>query len=216
MIRSGFFWNDQKSRLSLIIEPRFRNTSSKPIMIEEVSKNWMELSSLSEEKLIMLLQEMNNFDKINKFFMNNYWNKIENFVKLMRKVSTRWKNWSDVKALHSIQFQGEDWSKIETLSLSSQARLRKYRMKLIAWMIREIFKMLNQCVVDNPTLSVNQRFSHLSEVLAKCWAVLGECWAATTGRQVFGTRMVYRATFFCKSNGVFFSTLSAIVKSMEL
>ena len=32
----------------------------------------MELSSLREEKLIMLLQEMNNFDEINNFFMNCY------------------------------------------------------------------------------------------------------------------------------------------------
>ena len=35
----------------------------------------MELSSLSEEKLIILLQVMNNFDEINYFFMKNYWNK---------------------------------------------------------------------------------------------------------------------------------------------
>ena len=52
----------------------------------------MELSSLKEEKFIVLFKEMNNFDKINNFFMNNYWNKIENFVKLMSKVSMRWKN----------------------------------------------------------------------------------------------------------------------------
>ena len=43
----------------------------------------MELSSLSEEKLIMLSQEMNNFDEINYFFMNNHWNKIGIFVKLI-------------------------------------------------------------------------------------------------------------------------------------
>ena len=41
----------------------------------------MELSSLSEEKWIMFLQEMNNFDEINYFFMNNYQNKIGIFVK---------------------------------------------------------------------------------------------------------------------------------------
>ena len=40
----------------------------------------------------MLIKETNNIDEINNFFMNNYWNKIENFVKLMRKVSMRWKN----------------------------------------------------------------------------------------------------------------------------
>ena len=43
----------------------------------------MELLSLSEENLIKLLQEMNNFDEINNFFMNNYQNKIGIFVKLI-------------------------------------------------------------------------------------------------------------------------------------
>ena len=36
--KSGFFWNDKKSRFSLIAEQRFRNTSSRPIVTEEVSK----------------------------------------------------------------------------------------------------------------------------------------------------------------------------------
>ena len=55
--------------------------------------------------------------------------------------------------------------------------------------------MLNQCAVDNPTLPVNQCFSHLSETLAECQAVLWECRAATMGRQALGTRMVYRNVF---------------------
>ena len=58
----------QKSKFSMILEPRFRNTNFKPIPIEEVFKNWMELWSPSEEKLIILLQVMNNFDEINFFF----------------------------------------------------------------------------------------------------------------------------------------------------
>ena len=41
---------------------------------------------------MVLLQETNNFDEINNFVMYNYWNKIGIFVKLMRKVSMRWKN----------------------------------------------------------------------------------------------------------------------------
>ena len=45
-------------------------------------------------------------------------------------------------------------------------------------------------------------------VPVECLAVIWECRAATMGRQVFGTRMVYRETF-CKSNSVFTSTLSA-------
>ena len=50
----------------------------------------------------------------------NYQNKIGIFVKLMRKVSRRWKNCSDFKGLHSIHFKGENKSKIETLSLNLQ------------------------------------------------------------------------------------------------
>ena len=52
----------------------------------------MNLSSLKEEKFIVLIKETNNFDDTNNFFMNSYWNKIGIFVKLMRKVSIRWKN----------------------------------------------------------------------------------------------------------------------------
>ena len=47
----------------------------------------MELSSLNEVRLIVLLKETNNFDEIKNFFMNNYCNEIENFVELMWKVS---------------------------------------------------------------------------------------------------------------------------------
>ena len=35
----------------------------------------MELSSLNEVRLIVLLKETNNFDEINNFCMNKYWNK---------------------------------------------------------------------------------------------------------------------------------------------
>ena len=45
----------------------------------------MELSSLNEVRLIVLMQETNNFDEIDNFFMNIYWNKIGNFVKLICK-----------------------------------------------------------------------------------------------------------------------------------
>ena len=38
----------------------------------EVSKNWMEFSSLNELRSIVLWQETNNFDEINSFFMNNW------------------------------------------------------------------------------------------------------------------------------------------------
>ena len=68
-------------------------------------------------------------------------------------------------------------------------------MKSIAWMSQKIFKMLKQYAVDNPTLPVNLRFSHLFKILKECPAVLWGCRAATMGRQVFGTHMVYWETF---------------------
>ena len=52
----------------------------------------MELLSLNEGKLIILLQVINNSDEINNFFNNNYQNKIGIFVKLISKVFMRWKN----------------------------------------------------------------------------------------------------------------------------
>ena len=61
-------------------------------MTEEVSKTLLKLSNLNEEKFIVLIKETHNIDEIDNFFMNNYWNKIENFVKLMRKVLMKWKN----------------------------------------------------------------------------------------------------------------------------
>ena len=62
-------------------------------------------------------------------------------------------------------------------------------------MILRIFKMLNQYAVDNPTLPVNQCFSHLIQILMECYAGLWECRAATISRQIFGIRRVYRETF---------------------
>ena len=61
-------------------------------MTQGVSKSCMKLSSLEEKKFIVLIKETNNFDEINNSFMNNYWNKIGIFVKLMGKVLMRWKN----------------------------------------------------------------------------------------------------------------------------
>ena len=55
--------------------------------------------------------------------------------------------------------------------------------------------MLNQFAVEIPTLPVDQCHSHLIQFLVECQAVLQECRAAKTGRQAFGTHMVYRETF---------------------
>ena len=166
--KSGFFWNDKESRFSLIIEQRFKNTSSRPIMTEERSQNWRELSSLNEVRLIVLIKGTNNVVEINNFFMHNAQNKIENFVKLMREASMKWKNWSDFKAQHSTQFQGEDWSRIKILSWNLLARYRNWRIKFNCMNDLRDFRMLNQYAVDNPTLPVNLCLSLFIQILVEC------------------------------------------------
>ena len=42
-----------------------------------------------------------------------------------------------------------------------------------------------------------------------------ECQAATIGRPAFGTRMVYRETFSVNPTGVFFSTSSRRIQSLD-
>ena len=55
-------------------------------------------------------------------------------------------------------------------------------MKLIVWMIQEIFKILNQFAVDIPTLPVNLCLSRLIQFLVECKAVFRNAepqrWAA--------------------------------------
>ena len=60
-------------------------------MTEEVYENWVKLLNLSKKNFIAL--KLKNFnDEINNFFMNSYYSKIRNYVKLIFKVSMKWKN----------------------------------------------------------------------------------------------------------------------------
>ena len=178
--RLGLFWTDKGSKSSLIVKRRFKNTNSRLIRTEEVNKNWMKRSSRNKKKFIVLKQK-NDVDKIINFSMNSYWSKAGIFVKLMRKVSMKWKNWSNFRVLHSTQLQEEDSSKIKILSLNSLARYRNCKMKFIVWMIQEISKMLNQYAADIPTLPVNLCLSHLIQFLKECCDILSYRRAAEKG-----------------------------------
>ena len=68
--RVGILLERQISKFSLTSEPWSRNPNFKPFLIE-VSRNWMKLLTLSEGKLIVLLQVMNNSNEINYYFKNN-------------------------------------------------------------------------------------------------------------------------------------------------
>ena len=61
-------------------------------MTEEGIQKLNEMIDSQKEEIYRALKETGGFDEINNFFMNNYWRKIGIFVKLMRKVSVRWKN----------------------------------------------------------------------------------------------------------------------------
>ena len=64
----------------------------------------MKRSSRSKKNFIVLKQK-NDVDKIINFFMNSVGSKTGIFVKLMRKVSVKWKNRSDCKAQPSTHSQ---------------------------------------------------------------------------------------------------------------
>ena len=153
MSKSRSFKN-KNSRFSLIVKQRFVNTTNFKHIMTEIYKSWMKLSRFKEEKLIVFVKETNNIDEMNNFFMNNGGRKVGIFVKLTSGVSIGWKNWNDFMGPHSIHFG------IAILFLNSQVRFKNWRMKSIVWMIREIFKILNQYAMDIPTLPVNQCFSH--------------------------------------------------------
>ena len=94
--------NEQISKFSLIVDQKFRSSaSSKPNMTEEVSRNWMELSRLKEEKLIMFLQEASNFMH---HFLHEQLLKQTRDLREVHSLNEIWKKWSDFKGLHSMDF----------------------------------------------------------------------------------------------------------------
>ena len=82
---------DSKSKLSPIVRRKFRNTNFKPLTTEEVFENLEKLLNLHKKNFTSL--KLKNFnDEINNFFMNGYCSKIRNYVKLIIKVSLKWKS----------------------------------------------------------------------------------------------------------------------------
>ena len=154
----------------------------------------MKLSSLNEGRLIVLWQETNNIDEINNLFMNNYWNKIGIFVKLMRKVSMRWKNWIDFKGLHSIHFRKEDWSIIKTLIYELTDKIQELQNEINFMNDSRYFQDTESVRSGQSHVCSQAVFSLLIQSLKELSVVLWECRVVTS--QVLGTRMKYRETFW--------------------
>ena len=106
--RTRILLEDKRSKFSMKSELRSISMNFKPILIEEVSRNWMELLSLSEGKLIILLQVMNNSDEINCNLKNNDQNKIGIFVKFLSRVFIRWKKMKRLQELRNDEFSIQD------------------------------------------------------------------------------------------------------------
>ena len=160
---------------------------------QRFTRNWVELPSLFGENLITLMPVMNNFDEINNFFYEQYWNKIRD----LREAD--FKSWRDgrIEAISRvyIRYNFEE-KKIRTLKMNSRSRFSNYRMKFIAWMIREFEQ---RCWISTqwtiPRYQSASVFSHFWEILAECKAVFWKSLTATIGRKAIGTQMVNRETF---------------------
>ena len=61
-------------------------------MTEEVYENWVNFLNLSKKNFTALKLKNFNDEINNSFFMDRYYSKIWNYVKLIRKVSVKWKN----------------------------------------------------------------------------------------------------------------------------
>ena len=175
------------------------------------------IGSQKKKNFVVITMEMNDFDKIDNFFMNSYWNKIWIFVKLMRKASVKWKNWR--------RFQGstfdtiarrklvEDRDTILELSGKRQELQNEWMIHLYerferfsrSWIRTQWTFSRYQSTCVTPTFSRSWRnakqFSGNAE--PQKWAAkhLGHTWK-------IGKRC-------CQSNSVFFSTFSAGIESME-
>ena len=90
MHRLELCWTDKKSEFWPSARQKLTDTNFK-LMMTEVYENLVKLLNLREKNFTAL--KLKNFnDEINSFFMYSYCSKIFNYVKLIRKVSMKWKN----------------------------------------------------------------------------------------------------------------------------
>ena len=71
------------------------------------TQNWVKQLSRSKKNFIVLKQK-SYIDKIINFFMNSNWSKTGIFVKLIKTVSKKWKNWRSFRVEPSTLLWEED------------------------------------------------------------------------------------------------------------
>ena len=166
-------------------------------------------------RLIVLMQEANDFDEINNFFMNNYWNKNRGLREAHEK------SLSEMKDLK--RFQG---STFDTIARRKLGEDRDTILELTG-KIQELQNEIN-CMNDSKDFQdAESGRSGQSQVTSQpAFFPLfrdpggnAKPFAGTAEPQRWAAKYLGHAWYvgkrFCKSNSVFFSTLSVRVESVE-
>ena len=129
--KCGFSLEDAKSKFLLKPDLRSSSTNFKPILTEEVFRNYLELLILSDWKLIILLHGVSNPGKINYHPKKKDQNKIGIPVKLVSGICETWKNCIKVTCSRSRNFQEEKLTEnFEEVTYSSRARMSRQSTSL--------------------------------------------------------------------------------------
>ena len=154
-------------------------------------------------------------DEINNNFMHNYYSKIRNYVKLIIKVSRKWKNWSDFRVVHSTPVARRSLVEDEDTILELTDKIQELQNEVNcmndsrAFQEAESILSGNSHVTSRPVSFPPRPIPEgmLSRSLGMPSrregppSILGHTW--------------YIGKRFCKSSCVIFSTLSAGIESME-
>ena len=208
MSKSGFSLNDKKSKFSLIVEQRFTNTSSKPILIGEVSRHCVELSCLDEERLItpshvQLLHEQ--LSSKNRDLREAHEKSLNETEELKRFQGSTFDEFSRRRLTEDRDTILELTAKIQELQNEVNCMNDSRDFKGAESVRSGQSRVTSQPVSFPPhpdpggmlsrSLGMPSRKKRTAKHLGHTWCI--------------GKR-------FCKSNSVFFSTLSAGIESMEL
>ena len=105
-----------------------RNQEAQIRTLLDMSKNRKFLQNAKQELVNTNFKQLEP-KKSNDSFKDNYGSKSWNFVKLIKEVSLKWKNYGNFRVLHSTLWQDEDSPRIRTLSWNSASEYRNCKMK---------------------------------------------------------------------------------------
>ena len=214
MNRLGLSWNDKESRFSLTLKQRFENTNSKPNTTANIQKLNETIESQYEENCRAHQgdeRRRQDHQLIHEQLLKQKWDLREAHEKRL----------SEMEELK--RFQG---STFETIARRTLVKDRDTILEL-AGKIQELQYEIN-CMNDSRNFqdaeSVRSGHSHVASqpVSFPPHPVLGGMLSRSLGlpsRKNWAAKHLGRTWYigkrFCKSNGVFFSTLSARVQSVE-